>query len=137
MAIGPVQLIVLGFTHPEFHGEIIAELGRWGAWVTAIGVVLVGVSLFMGSRLTLREHVARIWEGSTSRPAGARAIVVRLLVVLVVVLLAIFALDALLTTLVAVIVALLVAYGIAEVLRLAGVGPGARGTDGGRIARSG
>jgi uncharacterized membrane protein len=28
VAIGPVQLIVLGFSHPEFHGEIIAELER-------------------------------------------------------------------------------------------------------------
>src|SRR3982751_733498 len=28
MAIGPVQLIVLGFQHPDFHGEIIAELDR-------------------------------------------------------------------------------------------------------------
>ena len=28
MAIGPVQLIVLGFDHPKFHGEIIAELER-------------------------------------------------------------------------------------------------------------
>ncbi|GIM95950.1 hypothetical protein [Paractinoplanes toevensis] len=28
MAIGPVQLIVLGFTHPDFHGEVIAELER-------------------------------------------------------------------------------------------------------------
>ena len=28
MAIGPVQLVVLGFDHPEFHGEIIAELER-------------------------------------------------------------------------------------------------------------
>ena len=28
MAIGPVQLIVLGFEHPDFHGEIIAELER-------------------------------------------------------------------------------------------------------------
>ena len=28
MAIGPVQLIVLGFSQPEFHGEIIAELER-------------------------------------------------------------------------------------------------------------
>ena len=28
MAIGPVQLIVLGFNHPEFHGEIIAELEK-------------------------------------------------------------------------------------------------------------
>ena len=28
MAVGPVQLIVVGFNHPEFHGEIIAELER-------------------------------------------------------------------------------------------------------------
>jgi uncharacterized membrane protein len=28
MAIGPVQLIVLGFKHPNFHGEIIQELER-------------------------------------------------------------------------------------------------------------
>jgi uncharacterized membrane protein len=28
MAIGPVQLIVLGFAHPNFHGEVIAELER-------------------------------------------------------------------------------------------------------------
>jgi uncharacterized membrane protein len=28
VAIGPVQLIVLGFNHPEFHGEIAAELEK-------------------------------------------------------------------------------------------------------------
>ena len=28
MSIGPVQLIALGFDHPDFHGEIIAELER-------------------------------------------------------------------------------------------------------------
>jgi hypothetical protein len=28
MAIGPVQLIVLGFPEPDFHGEIAAELER-------------------------------------------------------------------------------------------------------------
>jgi uncharacterized membrane protein len=28
MAIGPVQLLVLGFDHPDFHGEVIAELER-------------------------------------------------------------------------------------------------------------
>jgi uncharacterized membrane protein len=28
MAIGPVQLIVLGFPAPDFHGEVIAELER-------------------------------------------------------------------------------------------------------------
>ena len=28
MAIGPVQLLVLGFSHPDFHGEILEELER-------------------------------------------------------------------------------------------------------------
>src|SRR3954447_10095994 len=28
MSIGPVQLIVLGFDHPNFHGEVKAELQR-------------------------------------------------------------------------------------------------------------
>src|SRR5438105_2712311 len=28
MAIGPVQLLVLGFDRPNFHGEVIAELER-------------------------------------------------------------------------------------------------------------
>ena len=28
MAVGPVQLVVLGFSHPDFHGEIIEELER-------------------------------------------------------------------------------------------------------------
>nr|BFE74755.1 hypothetical protein GCM10020092_080560 [Actinoplanes digitatis] len=28
MAVGPVQLVVLGFPNPDFHGEIIAELER-------------------------------------------------------------------------------------------------------------
>ena len=28
MAIGPIQLIVLGFTHPDFRGEVVAELEK-------------------------------------------------------------------------------------------------------------
>jgi uncharacterized membrane protein len=28
MAVGPVQLVVLGFEHPNFHGEVIAELEK-------------------------------------------------------------------------------------------------------------
>ena len=28
MAIGPVQVLVLGLSHPTFHGEVIAELER-------------------------------------------------------------------------------------------------------------
>ena len=106
----------------ETESALIASLGRWGAWVTAIGVVLVALSVFLGSPLTLREHAARVWASSTTRPARTRSLVVRLVVLLVIILLAIFALDALLTVLVAVVIALLVAYGIAELLRLAGVG---------------
>src|SRR5207342_312204 len=34
MAIGPVQLLVLGFNEPDFHGEIIAELERLRQSVT-------------------------------------------------------------------------------------------------------
>ena len=26
MAVGPVQLVVLGFAHPDFHGEVIEQL---------------------------------------------------------------------------------------------------------------
>ena len=36
MAIGPVQLIVLGFNHPDFHGEIIEELERLRASDTVL-----------------------------------------------------------------------------------------------------
>jgi uncharacterized membrane protein len=28
MAIGPVQLLVIGFEHPDFHGEVIEELEK-------------------------------------------------------------------------------------------------------------
>ena len=28
MAIGPVQLIVIGFNHPDFHGQVIEELDK-------------------------------------------------------------------------------------------------------------
>jgi uncharacterized membrane protein len=28
MAVGPVQLVVLGFAQPDFHGEVIAELEK-------------------------------------------------------------------------------------------------------------
>src|SRR3954469_8091752 len=31
MSVGPVQLLLLGFDHPRFHGEIVAELERLDA----------------------------------------------------------------------------------------------------------
>ena len=107
----------------DAENAFLSDLGRWGAWITAVGVVMLATAIFLGSPLTLREHAARVWGASTSRPARTWVLVLRLLGLLVIVLLAIFALDAVLTLLVAVAVALLVAYGLAELLRLAGVNP--------------
>ncbi len=106
----------------EADSAFLADLGTWGAWVIAIGVVVLGTAIFLGSPLTLAEHAARAGRGATSRPARAWVLVLRLLALVVIVLLAIFALDAVLKVLVAVALALLVAYGLAELLRLAGVG---------------
>lgn len=102
----------------------LAELGTWGAWIVAVGVVVLGTAVFLASPLTLREQAARAWGASTRRPARGWVLALRLLALVVVVLLAIFALDAVLKLLVAVTIALLVAYGVAELLRLAGVGAG-------------
>ena len=63
MAIGPVQLIVLGFEHPEFHGEIIEELERLRAsdTVRVIDALAVhkdadgGIEVAHLSNLTLEE----------------------------------------------------------------------------------
>ena len=30
MALGPVQMLVVGFDDPDFHGQILAELDRLG-----------------------------------------------------------------------------------------------------------
>src|ERR1700751_3135728 len=38
MAIGPVQIIVLGFSHPDFHGEKHAELERLREGETGRGI---------------------------------------------------------------------------------------------------
>jgi hypothetical protein len=108
----------------EADNAFLSDLGTWGAWVVAIGVVVLGTAIFLGSPLTLREHAARAWRGTTSRPARAWVLVLRVVALVVVVLLAIFALDAVLKVLVAVALGLVVAYGLAELLRLAGVGVG-------------
>jgi hypothetical protein len=128
-AIGLTRRGLLGLAgDAEVRGAIgaaesafLSDLGRWGAWLAAIGVVMLATAIFLGSTLTLREHAARAWGTSTSRPARTWVLVLRVLALIVIVLLAIFALDALLSLLVAVAVALVVAYGLAELLRLAGV----------------
>jgi hypothetical protein len=106
----------------EVESAFLSSLGTWGAWVVALGVVVLATAVFLGSPLTLGEHATRAWTASTSRPARARGLVLRLLALVVIVLLAIFALDAVLTVLVAVALGLVVAYGVAELLRLLGAG---------------
>ena len=70
MAIGPVQLVVLGFQNPQFHGEIIAELERLRAgkpapaqlirmgWRGAITGGIVGL-LIAWSICTAKERTAQ------------------------------------------------------------------------------
>jgi hypothetical protein len=61
MAIGPVQLIVLGFDHPGFHGEVIAELER----LREIGAVRVidSIAVYRDSAGELEvEHLSNLTE---------------------------------------------------------------------------
>lgn len=106
----------------DAESAFLADLGTWGAWITAIGVVVLVTAVFLGSTLTLREHAARIWGAATGRPARTRTLVLRLIVITVVVLLGIFALDAVVSLLVAGVIAVLVGYGLSVLLRMAGVG---------------
>jgi uncharacterized membrane protein len=65
MAVGPVQLIVLGFTHPEFRGEILDELQRLRdadtiRVIDALGVFKDAkgeVAVLKMSNLTLDEEI--------------------------------------------------------------------------------
>src|SRR5262249_46164057 len=59
MAIGPVQLLVLGFNHPEFHGEIIAELERLRASDTVRVIDALAVYKDADGELEV-EHLSNI-----------------------------------------------------------------------------
>ena len=108
----------------DVENAFLAELGTWGTWITAIGVVVLATAVFLASDLTLRERAARLWGAATRRPERTWVLVLRILVVVVVVLLAIFATGALVSLVFAGVVAVIVAYGVAVLLRLAGVGAG-------------
>jgi len=61
MAIGPVQLIVLGFSNPDFHGEIIAELERLRASDTIR--VIDSLAVYKGPDGDLEvEHLSNLTE---------------------------------------------------------------------------
>ena len=61
MAIGPVQMIVLGFQHPEFHGEIIAELERLRASDTVRVIDALAVYKDAEGELEV-EHLSNLTE---------------------------------------------------------------------------
>ena len=61
MAIGPMQLLVLGVSHPDFHGEIIAELERLRARGT--GRVLDSLTVYKSADGGLEvEHLSNLSE---------------------------------------------------------------------------
>ena len=61
MAIGPVQLIVLGFNHPNFHGEIIEELERLRASDTVRIIDALAVYKDAEGELEV-EHLSNLTE---------------------------------------------------------------------------
>jgi uncharacterized membrane protein len=61
MAIGPVQLIVLGFNHPDFHGEIIDELERLRESDTVRVIDALAVYKDRGGNLEV-EHLSNLTE---------------------------------------------------------------------------
>jgi uncharacterized membrane protein len=61
MAIGPVQLIVLGFEHPDFHGEVIAEFERLRASDTVRVIDSLAVYKDAGGDITV-EHLSNLTE---------------------------------------------------------------------------
>ena len=61
MAIGPVQLIVLGFNHPDFHGEVIAELERLRESDTVRVIDSIAVYKDANGELEM-EHLSNLTE---------------------------------------------------------------------------
>ena len=74
MAIGPVQLIVLGFEHPDFHGEIIAELERLRESDTVRVIDALAVYKDAEGELEV-EHLSNLTHGrgDRARHQGRRA----------------------------------------------------------------
>ena len=88
MAIGPVQLLVLGFSHPDFHGEVIAELENLRAsnTVRVIDALAVykGRDAMAETQETLRADIEGLYgplkalsEAEARRQFGERVTIVR------------------------------------------------------------
>jgi uncharacterized membrane protein len=61
MAVGPVQLIVLGFTEPNFHGQVIEELERLREKDTVRVIDAIAVYKDAAGELEV-EHLSNLTE---------------------------------------------------------------------------
>jgi uncharacterized membrane protein len=61
MSIGPVQLVVLGFTHPQFHGEIIDALEQLKSTDTVRVIDALAVYKDAAGNLEV-EHLSNLTE---------------------------------------------------------------------------
>jgi uncharacterized membrane protein len=61
MAIGPVQLLVLGFEHPDFQGEVISELERLRQTDTVRVIDALAVYKDAGGGLEI-EHLSNLTQ---------------------------------------------------------------------------
>jgi uncharacterized membrane protein len=68
MTIGPVQLIVLGFQHPDFRGEIVAELERLHASQTVRVIDALAVYKDADGELEV-EHLSNL-TGDEAKELG-------------------------------------------------------------------
>ena len=71
MAIGPVQLIVLGFDKPDFHGEVIAELERLRETDTIRVIDALAVYKDASGEIEGVEHLSNLTEGE-ARELGSK-----------------------------------------------------------------
>jgi uncharacterized membrane protein len=64
MSVGPVQLVVLGFVNPDFHGEVIAELDRLRETDTVRVIDAIAVHKDGDGRLDVR-HLSNLTDTET------------------------------------------------------------------------
>jgi uncharacterized membrane protein len=64
MSVGPVQLVVLGFVNPDFHGEVIAELDRLRESDTVRVIDAIAVHKDADGRLDVR-HMSNLTPRET------------------------------------------------------------------------
>src|SRR5690242_4014143 len=106
----------------DAEDAFLGDLGTWGAWLVALGVVVLGTAVFLERPLTVRERVTEAWNAGVRRPTRTWALVLKTLALVAIVLLAIFAIGAVLKALVGVLLGLAVAFALAALLRRVGVG---------------